>query len=101
MYKSLYDERMQEFYTRAHNADKKHVTGTLLGGLTKRLLFSGEYNGLLTAVNSQSTDDELVTEPNAIKRVTKEYWSKLYKQQDTPDVPKPWLDTPSVTEVRK
>jgi hypothetical protein len=46
-------------------------------------------------------DDELVTEPNTIKRVTKEYWSKLYKQQNTPDVPKPWLNTPSVTEVQK
>ena len=45
-------------------------------------------------------DDELITEPNTIKGVTREYWSKLYKQQDTPDVPKPRLDTPSVTEVR-
>lgn len=44
MYKSLYNERMQEFYTRARDSDKKRVTGTLLGGSTKRLLKSGEYN---------------------------------------------------------
>src|ERR1700683_5048285 len=69
MYKSLYDERMQEFYTRAHNADKKHVTGTLLGGSSKRLLFSGEYNGLPTAVNSLSTDDKLCTDTKTIQRV--------------------------------
>jgi hypothetical protein len=31
IYKSLYNKWMQEFYTRAHNADKKHITGTLLG----------------------------------------------------------------------
>ena len=90
---------MQELYTCARDADKKRVTGTLLGGSTKRLLTSGEYNGLPTAINSLGMDNELVTEPNAIKRVTKEYWSKLYKQQDTPDTPKPWIDTPSVTEV--
>jgi hypothetical protein len=101
MYESLYNEWMQEFYTRAHTADKKHVTGILLGGSTKRLLTSGKYNGLPTTVNSLGMDDKLVTEPNTIKSVTKEYWFKLYKQQDTPDIPKPWLNIPSVTEVQK
>ena len=91
---------MQELYTRTRDADKKCVTRPLLGGSTKRLLTSGEYNSLPTAVNSLGTDDELITEPNAVKRVTKD-WSKLYKQQDTPDAPKPWIDTPSVTEVQK
>jgi hypothetical protein len=100
MYKSLYNKRMQEFYARAHAADKKQVTGILLGGSSKSLIASGEYHGLPTAVNSIGVDDELITEPNTIKRVMREYWSKLYKQQDTPDVPKPWLDTPSVIKVR-
>jgi len=99
MYKSLYNERMQEFYTRAHTANKKWVTRTLLSSSTKKLMATGKYNGLPTAVNSLNADGELVTEPNTIKSVTKEYWSKLYKQQDTPDIPKLWLDTPSVIEV--
>jgi len=99
MYKLLYNEQMQELYNRAHATDKKWVTGTLLGSLTKRLIISGEYIGLPTVVNSLDGDDKLVMEPNAIKSVTREYWSKLYKQQDTPDVPKLWLNTPSVTEV--
>jgi hypothetical protein len=30
LYKSLYDERMSEYYNRAHETDKKRVTGTLL-----------------------------------------------------------------------
>jgi hypothetical protein len=92
---------MQELYARAHTTDKKRITGTLLGGSAKKLMATGEYNGLPTVVNSLGLDDKLVTEPNAIKSVTKEYWSKLYKQQDTPDVPKLWLDSPTVTEVRE
>ena len=64
-------------------------------------MISGEYIGLPTAVNSLDTDGKLVTEPDAVKSVTCEYWSKLYKQQEIPYVPKPWLKTPSVTEVQK
>ena len=101
LYKSLYNERMSELYTRAHEADKKRIVGTLLGGSSKRLMASGEYIGLPIAVNSLDTDGKLVTELDAVKSVTCEYWSKLYKQQETPDIPKPWLKTPSVTEVRK
>jgi hypothetical protein len=92
---------MQEFYTCAHAADKKQVTRTLLGGSSKKLVASGEYFGLPIAVNSLNMDDRLVTKPNAVKSVTQEYWSRLYKQQNTPNVPKPWLDTPSVVEVRE
>src|ERR1700728_601255 len=41
LYKSLYNERMSEFYTRAHEADKKRIHGTLLGGSSTRLMISG------------------------------------------------------------
>ena len=47
-----------------------------------------QYNGLLTAVNSLNVDDKLVTEPNTVKSVTRDYWSNLYKQQDMLDLPK-------------
>ena len=92
---------MSEFYTHAHEADKKRVVGTLLGGSWKRLMISGEYVGLPTAVNFLDTDEKIVTEPDTVKNVTCEYWSKLCRQQEIPDVPKPWLKTPSVTEVRR
>ena len=55
MYKSLYNEWMQELYAHAHAADKKRVTGTLLGGSSKRLIASEKYYGLPTAVNSIHT----------------------------------------------
>jgi Reverse transcriptase (RNA-dependent DNA polymerase) len=91
---------MSEIYARAQAADKKRITGTLLGGSAKRLTYDGDYIGMPTAVTS-TDGDSLVTDPELVKSTTKDYWSKLYKQQVTPDVPKPWLSTPSVLEVRR
>ena len=45
--------------------------------------------------------DTLITDPEMIKSVTKDYWSKLYMQQDMPDIPKPWISTQSVVNVWK
>ena len=61
---------------------------------------TGDYFGMPTALISND-GDTLVTDPEMIKSVTKDYWSKLYKQQDTPNVPKPWLSTPSVVELKQ
>jgi hypothetical protein len=98
--KKLYNERMSEIYARAQAADKKCVAGTLLGGSAKRLMSNGNYIGMPTALTSIN-GDLLVTDPELVKSTMKDYWSKLYKQQVTPDVPKPWLLTPSVLEVWK
>ena len=100
LYKTLYNERMSELYARAHATDKKQVTGVLLGGSAKKLMSTGDYFGMPTALISHD-GDTLVTDPEMIKSVTKDYWSKLYTQQDMPDVPKPWISTPSVVDVRK
>jgi len=70
---------MLEFHTRACEADKKRVAGTLLGGSAKRLMAVGEYIGVPIVVNSLNTEEELVTEPDKVKGVSREYWSKLYK----------------------
>jgi len=100
LYKTLYNERMSEIYARAHTTDKKRVTGVLLGGSAKKMMSTGDYFGMPTALVSHD-GDTLVTDPELIKSVTRDYWSKLYMQQNTPNVPKPWLSTPSVTDVRK
>jgi len=84
---------MSEIYACAHATDKKHVTGILLSGSAKRMMSAGEYFGMPTALASQD-GDTLVTDPEAIKSVTRYYWSKLYMQKNTPNVPKPWLSTP-------
>ena len=54
-----------------------------------------------TVVNSLDGEEKLVTDANAVKSVTCKYWSKLYKQQEVPNVPKPWLVTALVTEVQE
>src|SRR5882762_492695 len=100
LYKNLYNERMSEIYTRAQASDKKRVTSTLLGGSAKKLTSTGNYFGMPTALISADSDT-LVTDPESVKSLTRDYWSKLYTQQNTPDVPKPWLSTPSVTAVQK
>jgi hypothetical protein len=51
----------------------------------------------LTSTNGNT----LVTDPEQVKLTTKMYWSKLYKHQETPDILKPWLSTPSVVETWK
>jgi len=95
LYKNLYNERMSEIYVRAQATDKKRVTSTLLGGSAKKLTSMGDYLGMPTALNSADSDT-LVTDPETVKSVTREYWSK-----HTPNAPKPWLSTPSVIAVRK
>ena len=100
LYKRLYNERMSEIYARAQVTDKRRVTNALLGGSAKKLMSTREYIGMPTVLN-HADGDTLVTDPEMVKSVTKEYWSKLYTQQDTPDVPKLWLSTPSVVAVRE
>jgi len=91
---------MSEIYMRAQASDKKRITSTLRGGSAKKLISMENYFGMPTALNSADSDT-LVTDPETVKSVTREYWSKLYAQQNPPDVPKPWLSTPSVSEVHK
>ena len=100
LYKRLYNKRMSEIYTCAQVTDKRRVSNALLGGSTKKLTSTREYIGMPTVLN-HADGDTLVTDPEMVKSVMKEYWSKLYTQQDTPDVPKPWLSTPSVVAVRE
>jgi hypothetical protein len=91
---------MLEIYARAQAADKKCVAGSLFGGSAKRLMSTGDYFGMPIALTSTDSNT-LVTDPEQVKLTTKTYWSKLYECQETPDIPKPWLSTPSVIEIWK
>jgi hypothetical protein len=77
LHKSLYNERMSEIYARAHTTDKKRVAGVLHGGSAKKMMSNGDYFGMPTALVSHD-GDTLVTDPEMVKSVTKDYWSKLY-----------------------
>src|SRR5882762_5964037 len=77
LYKNLYNERMSEIYMCAQASDKKRVIGTLHGASAKKLTSMDNYFGMPTALNSADSDT-LVTDPETVKSVTREYWSKLY-----------------------
>ena len=64
------------------------------------MMLNGDYFSMPTALVLHD-GDTLVTDLEMVKSVTKDYWSKLYTLQDTPDVPNPWLSMPSVIDVCK
>ena len=84
----------------AQTSKKRRITSAMHSGSAKKLTSLDNYFGMPTVLTS-ADGDTLVTDQEAIKSVTQDYWSKLYTWQNTPDVPEPWLSTPSVTEVYK
>ncbi|KAL6306090.1 hypothetical protein BKA93DRAFT_730012, partial [Sparassis latifolia] len=51
------------------------------------------------AINDLTDPAHLVTDPDAVKETTRQYFSKLYHHDPPPDIPKPWMTTRSVKEV--
>ena len=79
---------MAEIYMHTQTSDKRCITSALHGGSAKKLTSLDNYFGMPTTLTSVD-GDTLVTDPEAIKSVMRDYWSKLYTQQNTPNVPKP------------
>jgi hypothetical protein len=100
LYKDLYKERMEVITARAKEIDRKRIAGALYGGSTRRLVFTEEYIGLPTAVNTLDGSGDVATEPDKVKGITHEYFQGLYHHNDPPELPKPWLSTPSATIIR-
>jgi hypothetical protein len=100
LYKDLYRERMEVVTTRAREADKKKIAGALIGGSTRKLVTANEYIGLPNAVNPLDGSGEVITEPDKVKQITRDYFQGLYHHEDPPDLPKPWMQSPSVTQVK-
>jgi len=100
LYKELYREHMLVVTTRATDADRKNITRALLDGSTRRLISTAEYIGLPTAVNSLDGSGEVVTEPDKCKKITREYFKALYHHDEPPELPKPWMECPSVSNVK-
>jgi hypothetical protein len=100
-YKELYHARMDEIVLRAKTRDRKKMLWALQGGSTKSLVKGGEYVGLPTAVESPNHPSDIITDAQGVKKATEEYLSNLYKKSTPPEMEKPWMNTPSVCEVRK
>ena len=52
------------------------------------------------ALNDLHEPDKLVCDPEAVQTTTPEYIKKLYDHTRIPEMPKPWIETPSVVEVK-
>ena len=92
---------MQEIISRARQRDHRRIAYTLQGGSTRKMINSGEFVGLPTAVNAPRNPGEIVTDPEGVKKATCEYLTDLYDRGQPPAMQKPWMTTPSVIEVKE
>ena len=99
MYKNLYRERTQEIALRANLEDKMRIADALKGGSTRKL-FSQPFIPLPMVVNSLDDPSILICDPQGVKDETRKYFENLYDHSNVPVMEKPWMITPSVTEVR-
>jgi hypothetical protein len=100
LYKDLYHEHMKEIITRTRTRDRRKISYSLQSGSTKKLVKTGEFIGLPTAVNSHRMPGEIMTDANGVKTATCDYLEDLYKRDECPNTTKPWMTTLSVLDVK-
>ncbi|KAJ6521363.1 hypothetical protein DFH09DRAFT_1331236 [Mycena vulgaris] len=98
-YRALFAEHIAEIRTRKEKQDRSRITAALMNGSTKHLATPGEFIEMPITVNEPDSD-KLVSDPAAVKEITREYWSKLYHHNPPPNIPKPWLTTKSVMAIK-
>lgn len=99
LYKDLYTEQSREIIDRAKKADWRKIVDALMGNSTKKL-FAKSFIPFPLIVNDLDIPTKLVGNPEGVKSTTRKYFEKLYDHSKTPDMPKPWMSTPSVVEVK-
>ncbi|KAK0436140.1 hypothetical protein EV421DRAFT_1662747, partial [Armillaria borealis] len=98
--KELYNERSREAYEQSRKSDRQKIRMSLNSGSTKKLVNTvTEFAGLPLVINRVGSD-ELIADPEMVKEETRAYFMKLYDRPPPPNVPKPWMDMPSVTKIR-
>ncbi|KAJ7920024.1 hypothetical protein B0H13DRAFT_2427047 [Mycena leptocephala] len=100
LHRALFTERVSEIKRRKETTDRYKITMALKGSSTKRLITPGEYIELPITVNALHSDD-LVSDPDTVKETAREYWSTLYHHDEPPNIPKPWLTTKSVVDIKQ
>ncbi|KAJ3858186.1 hypothetical protein EV359DRAFT_52417, partial [Lentinula novae-zelandiae] len=71
----------------------------LNGTSSKRVLSKPQFIPMPLII--KSTDSEnLICEPEQVKEATRQYRSDLYHHDPPPNIPKPWLTTPSLIAVK-
>ena len=59
-----------------------------------------DFISLPFALNDLDDLEKLVCDPEGVKATTREYFTRLYDHSWVRKLPKPWLDMPSVIEVK-
>jgi hypothetical protein len=101
LHKSLFAESSKEIILRAKLSDKNQISAALKGGSTKKLVQSYPFIPLPHVVNDLDSPEKLICDPEGVKTTTREYFTRLYDHSRVPELPKPWLTTPSVISVRE
>ena len=91
---------MKEIVLRAKLADKNQISAALRGGSTKKLVQSYPFIPLPLVVNDINSLEKLICDPEGVKSMTRDYFTRLSDHSGVPELPKPWLTTPSVVDVQ-
>ena len=100
LHKQLFAERSKEIMARARLADRRKIALALKGNSTRRLAQNFDYIPLPLAVNDLDNPEKLICNPEGVKATTMEYFRRLYDHSRIPTLPKPWMETRSVVQVR-
>jgi hypothetical protein len=100
LHKRLFAERSKEIILRAKLFSKNQIYTALRGGSTKKLVQSYPFIPLPLVVNDLDSPQKLICDPEGVKSTTRKYFTRLYDHSGIPELPKPWLTTPSVVDVK-
>ena len=100
LHKRLFAECSREIILRAKLSARNQISAALKGGSTKKLVQSFPFIPFPLVVNDLDSPQELICDPEGVKSTTREYFMRLYDHSGVPELPKPWLTTPSVVDVQ-
>ena len=100
LHKTLYAEQAKEVTLRAKQTDKRQIFMALRGS-TKKMVQASNFVPLPFALNDLDDPEKLICDPEGVKETTRKYFTRLYDHSRVRELPKPWLNTPSVTEVKQ
>ena len=101
LHKDLFAKRASKIWSQAKWNDRLKINNALKGGTTRHLVNKMEFVPFLSSINDPDNPDDIISDPQLVKDKTRYYFSKLYAHNPPPDIPKPWLTTPAVTQIKE
>jgi len=101
LHKICFAEERIERQQRINKTAKQQIRSALAGGSCKRL-YPHSFSSLLLAItpSPDSEPDLVITGADSVKTATVAYFQNLYHRTDRISQQKPWLTSPSVSEIR-